>query len=72
MLKKIATATEKTTTMRVSLIVCSFVGQFTFFVSSLTSFKKLNNLEKRLIGFITFISSSELKKASRATLHIPL
>jgi len=38
--KKAATTTEMPITIRVYLIVSCFVGQLTFFISVLTSFKK--------------------------------
>jgi len=39
--KKMATATEIPIMIRVFLIVSSLVGQLTFFISNLTSFRKV-------------------------------
>jgi len=58
--KKAATATETPITIRVYLMVCCLVGQLTFFISSLTSFKKVTILVGIFLKFMVQKSPSGL------------
>jgi len=59
--KKAATATQTPITIKVCLMVSCLVGQFTFFISSWTSFKKVTILLGMFIKFMVF------KKPHRAS-----